>query len=211
MTPSHPGRTRQITRARLRVPPEAAGAWALLRHADEHAKGSPEFDRRMAIVLFDWSVEQAMTTFLQNHNVQCDKYWDRRAAKWVPRADSLDPEHPDVQWKWKYEQLKTRASDLEAHDLDLRYLVPRRQRIVRTYTDSLSWLHDKRNRLYHPAYRPARADREFVTREDVEWARSTALWATQVLFGFDAPEALRKRLPVPRWQRGTPAGSSQGH
>ncbi|ANI59335.1 hypothetical protein [Pseudomonas sp. GR 6-02] len=137
-----------------KLKPWARGPLELIRHAEEHLKGSSDFDRRMVLVSFDNAIEFSIITFLslnplQRNGWQCEK---AQAGKWLHNFHS------------KLEFLE-------------HYVISQLKQEMLVERDELVYYHSIRNELYHNGngFTP--------TQEIVEGIREASHWVFSVLFG----------------------------
>ncbi|WP_157380868.1 hypothetical protein [Burkholderia ubonensis] len=132
----------------------------LLSHAEEHRRGGTDFDKRVALVGFDNSIEVSVITYLGLNPIQ-------RGGRSFEKAK--------VEY-WK-RNFHTKLEFLEGHALDL--AVP--MDIGRA---ELVYYHELRNDLYHSGngFVPA--------AEHLEAIRRAAIWTFSLLFDCDADEIL---------------------
>lgn len=145
----------------------------MLLHAEEHFINGEDFDRRIALISMDNSIEVSITTYLSlNPALRNGKSYEK-----------------DQKERW----LKTYPSKLEflAHEIEQRKLG-----WVISKEDIL-WVHEHRNEQYHGK------DGGVPARLLLDTARSAALWVLSLLFNVqdieqELSKALRERKDKPR-------------
>src|SRR5438034_953762 len=131
------------------------GPFEMLKHAEGHFKAGSDFDKRIALISYDNSIEVAITTFLQLHPSQRGgrTYQNDKVDKWLTNYHSkLD----------FFEQL--------VRDLNLSISATR---------DEVIWYHNLRNELYHSGNGMVPEER------NLKGARTAAIWYFSVLFDVD--------------------------
>jgi hypothetical protein len=159
-----------------KLPPWTDGPFELLVHAEMHLRAGGDFDRRIALISFDNSVEVAITTFLTLHPIQRNGKTYKRddVEKWLgnyhSRLDFLESELATLGKEWIVE----------------------RTHIV--------WAHAQRNEQYHAG------NQGVPDKKCLAIARQAALWVFGILFGIANPEAelnaaVAQNLPSPPHER----------
>ena len=141
--------------------PWAQGLFELIEHADEHAKAGTDFDRRMALISFDNSIELAIVTYLSLDPIQRDnqQFPREEKEKWLKNFHS------------KVEFLEHLVTSILSQQMQ----VPR---------DEIIFYHRVRNEIYH-------GDSEMVPAEKhIRGIRAVALWVFNTLFKSDAESLL---------------------
>ncbi|GJH17781.1 hypothetical protein CBA19CS22_14585 [Caballeronia novacaledonica] len=139
-------------------------SFELLQHADEHRRGASDFDRRMALIGFDNSIEVSVTTYLSLNPTQ-------RGGREYARAQ-VD------EWKKNF-HTKLAFLELHAQTLGVSMEV---ERIV------LAYYHGLRNDLYHAG------NAMVPTEDDLLGLRRGAIWAFSTLFQCDGESMLDQHL-----------------
>jgi hypothetical protein len=132
--------------------PWAYGPFEILLHAEMHYRAGEDFDRRMAMVSFDNSIEVAITTYLSLHPVQ-------RGGRTYAKTD-VDG------WLQNYHS----KIDFFLAECRLRGLA------IVTKQDEIIWFHGVRNNQYHVGGATVPQTRE------LDGVRSAALEIFSVLF-----------------------------
>ena len=134
------------------IPLWAYGPFELLAHADGHMRKGGDFDRRMALISFDNSIEVSISTYLTLHPSQRQerKYCKRDVRKWQEnyhtKLDFLKFAIEEQNSEWK---------------------------VSRT---EITWVHSYRNKQYHSSTMGV------PETKVVEVARSAAIWVFTLLF-----------------------------
>ncbi len=132
--------------------PWAQGPFELIVHAEMHRRDGGDFDRRMALISFDNSIEVSITTYLTLNPIQ------RNGAQY--RREDVD------QW------LKNYHTKLDFFTYELQ----RRSLMEEIEKSEIIWYHDHRNEQYHGG---SRGIPEYRVLEEI---RKAALWVFSVLF-----------------------------
>jgi hypothetical protein len=107
------------------LPPWATGPFELILHAEEHLRKGDDFDRRMALISFDNSIEVSITTYLSLNPIQRGNrtYKNEDVEKWLnnyhSRLDFIDEALKERNVPWKVDKCH------------------------------IIWAHDHRNEQYH--------------------------------------------------------------
>ena len=133
--------------------PWAKGPFELILHAEIHFRKGDDYDRRLALISFDNSVEVAITTYLSLNPIQ-------RAGKEYSREDVE---------RW----LKNYHTKL---DFFFMTALVERSLPVKIEKSVIVWYHDHRNKQYHGGTRGVPGT------DDLEGIRETALWVFSVLY-----------------------------
>jgi len=136
--------------------PWAEGSFELLRHAEEHVRGGSDFDRRMALISFDNSIEVAIFTYLSLNPIQRDntQFPKEQVAKWLTNFHS------------KLEFLEF-------------FVTVKLVRPMEFQRDEIVFYHNLRNEIYHQGT-GVTPDARYLNG-----IRTIALWVFKTLFGFD--------------------------
>jgi hypothetical protein len=147
--------------------PWVYGPFEMLKHAEGHLKANSDFDKRMALISYDNTIEVAITTFLLLHPSQ-------RNGRTYPR-NQVD------QWMINYH---SKLDFLEQHiaSLNLPMNVTR---------DEIIWYHNLRNELYHSGNGMVPEERS------LKGARAAAIWVFSQIFEVDAESLLQSPIPSP--------------
>lgn len=140
--------------------PWAQTPFELLRHAEEHLRGGTDFDRRIAMVGFDNSIEVSVITYLSLNPIQ--------------RGNRPFAREAVANWNRNFH---TKLEFLEAHAQDLG--VP--MEVERAW---LVFYHELRNDLYHAGNGLVPAE------EHLRGIRRGAIWAFSLLFECDGEALL---------------------
>jgi hypothetical protein len=145
--------------------PWAQGPFELIVHAEVHRRDGGDFDRRMALISFDNSIEVSITTYLTLNPIQ------RNGAQY---------KREDVkQWLENYHT----KLDFFTYELQRRSLPEEMEK------SEIIWYHDHRNEQYHGGSRGIPENRE------LEEIRRAALWVFSVLFDVtNVEEVLDKEI-----------------
>lgn len=132
--------------------PWAQGPFELIVHAEMHRRDGGDFDRRMALISFDNSIEVSITTYLTLNPIQ-------RNGMQYPQKDVSC-------WLTNYhEKLNFFTDELQ-----------RRSLLEEIEKSEIIWYHDHRNEQYHGG---ARGIPESRVLDEI---RKAALWVFSVLF-----------------------------
>lgn len=147
--------------------PWARGVFELIRHADEHLNAGSDFDKRMALVTFDNSIELSITTYLKLHHAQ---------------RDGIRFEQVDID-KWLDGDYYPKLTFLET-------FLQRQKKPFKVAKADIEHCHKLRNTLYHESA-------DFVPPvKDLQNARTAALWVFFILFNTDPEPLLRPPTPL---------------
>lgn len=135
--------------------PWASSPFELIQHAEEHWKLGSDFDRRMALISFDNSIEVSITVFISLHPGQ---------------REGL-PLNKDKCSTW-LRNYHTKIDFLEWFNSE-------KQNEMLYTKDLITYYHGLRNELYHGG------SRFVPNLADVEGIRSIALWVFSILFNVD--------------------------
>lgn len=140
--------------------PWAQGPFELIVHAETHLRDGEDFDRRMALISFDNSIEVSITTYLTLNPIQ---------------RNGVEYQREDVdRWLKNYHT----KIDFFADEL-------RRRSIPEDIGKSdIIWYHDHRNEQYHGG---SRGVPEIRVLNEV---RKTSLWVFSVLFSVQNVEQI---------------------
>lgn len=138
----------------------ARKAFELLFHAESHLRGGKDYDRRLALISFDNSIEVSISIYLTLNPIQ-------RGNKHYPKDDV-------EKWLKNYH---TRL-DFFSQEIKQRGLPEHKGK------DQIVWLHEQRNELYHGS---SAGVPELHTLEEI---RAVALWIFSVLFDRSDVEPL---------------------
>lgn len=141
--------------------PWAYGPFELIVYAERHLKGGGDFDKRIALINFDNSIEASITTFLQLHPSQ--------------RNGLTYPRQQTDQWLANYH------SKLDFFE---QYITNINEPIEIT-RDEIIWYHQLRNELYHSGKGMVPEERS------INGIRKAALWIFSKLFDADAATLLQ--------------------
>lgn len=152
--------------------PWAIGPFELILHAEEHLRKGEDFDRRIALISFDNSIEVSLTTYLSLHPIQRgDRTYKRDDIdKWLnnyhTKLDFLDGELQSRNLGWKVEK------------------------------SHIIWLHEHRNEQYHGGSKGT------PEKHVLSLIREAAIWIFSVLYDVSNLEqtlesAIAARLPRP--------------
>lgn len=132
--------------------PWAARPFELIHHAEIHYRRGSDYDRRLALISFDNSIEVSITTYLALNPIQRgDRQYDRKdVEKWMNNFHSkLDFFVMEIQ-KRSLPEYKEKAE--------------------------IIWYHDQRNEHYHGGRFGV------PEKETLDGIRQVALWVFSVLF-----------------------------
>lgn len=134
------------------IKPWARKAFELIFHAEHHWRSGSDYDKRLAVISFDNSIEASISVYLGLNPIQ-------RGDRHYPRVD--------VQiWLKNYHT----KLDFFNQELNSRGLPEHRDKA------HIVWLHEQRNELYHGS---SGSVPEINTLEEI---RFVALWVYSVLF-----------------------------
>lgn len=147
------------------LPPWARGPFELLVHAEGHLLGGDDFDRRIALISFDNTIEVAITTYLTLNPIQRGNrnYAKADIEKWLANYYAkLD---------FFEEELATRGITWEVEK------------------SHIIWTHDHRNEQYHSGHKGT------PEKRDLALIRKAALWVFSVLYDVsDAEQQLTQAI-----------------
>lgn len=148
--------------------PWAYGPFELLQHAEGHLSNGSDFDKRMALISFDNSIEASITTFLQLHPTQRGgrTFNKEQVQKWLANY------HSKLRFFEEYaktEELSNNAS-----------------------VDEIVWFHNLRNELYHSG------NGMVPERRALAGARAAAIDVFSGLFEVEADDLLAEKAPAPK-------------
>ena len=132
--------------------PWARGPFELILHAEIHYRKGDDYDRRLALISFDNSIEVSITTYLSLNPIQ-------RKGKTYRKEDV-------VRWTVNYH------SKLEFFEAE----IGERGEVEEVGKDVIVWYHEHRNEQYHGGTRGV------PENETLEGIRKAALWVFSVLF-----------------------------
>lgn len=156
--------------------PWAKGPFELILHAEIHYLRGEDYDRRLALISFDNSIEVSITSYLSLNPIQ-------RGAREYSRQDV-------EAWKRNFHsKLDFFALEVESRGLK-----------TKIGKDLMVWYHDHRNEQYHGG------SRGVPEQETLDGIRQAALWVFSVLFEISnveqlLEEAYRQRVPGHHRQR----------
>ena len=138
--------------------PWERGPFELIVHAEAHFRGGRDFDRRMAIISYDNSIEVSIHTYLDLHPIQRlnREYKTDQIRIW------LENYHSKIDFF--IEEVSSRGLSLVCDKAEF------------------VWYHKVRNGQYHTG------DPTIPQGEDVEGIREAALWVFGVLFEIEDME-----------------------
>lgn len=134
------------------IKPWARKAFELIFHAEHHWRRGHDYDKRLALISFDNSIEVCVSVYLGLNPIQ-------RGNRSYPTADVQ-------QWLRNYHT----KLDFFKQELDARGLPEHRDKA------HIVWLHEQRNELYHGS---SGSVPEITTLEEM---RFVALWVYSILF-----------------------------
>lgn len=136
----------------LAAKPWARKAFELLFHAESHFRGGTDYDKRLALISFDNSIEVSISIYLALNPIQ---------------RGNREYKKDDVRtWLHNYHS----KLDFFSEEVGRRGLPEHRGKA------QIVWLHEQRNELYHGS---TGGVPEIQTLEDI---RGTAFWIFSVLF-----------------------------
>ncbi|MFZ5368996.1 MAG: hypothetical protein ACOZCE_12285 [Spirochaetota bacterium] len=145
-----------------RLKPWSIKPFELLFHAEMHIQKGTDYDRRLALVSFDNSIEVSITTYLTLNPIQRENrsYSRTDVAKWLTNYHT--------------------KLDFFFSELTMRKLP--------TYSgkDEIVWLHDQRNEQYHGS------SAGVPSIDTLNEIRKIAIWVFSVLFNIPDVESLLK-------------------
>ncbi len=140
--------------------PWATRPFELIVHAEIHYRRGSDYDRRLALISFDNSIEVSITTYLSLHPIQ-------RGNRQYSR-DNVE--------KWKHDYHS--KLDFFAEEINNRGLPEYKDKA------EIVWYHNQRNEQYHGA---GSGVPEKKTLDDI---RYVALWIFSVLFEYVEVETI---------------------
>ena len=143
-----------------KLKPWANGPFEQILHAEIHRLNGDDFDRRIALISFDNSIEVSITTYLTLNPIQ-------RGGREYSKED-VD------KWRISYH---TKLDFFEA-ELQRRDIQPK------VGKDEIIWYHSIRNDQYHGGTRGVPEER------DLSGIRQVALWVFSVLFDVPDTEQI---------------------
>jgi hypothetical protein len=159
--------------------PWAKGPFELLLHAELHRRDGDDFDRRIAVISYDNSIEVAITTYLSLNPIQ--------------RANRQYARQQVEQWLYNYHtRLDFFMVEIQARGLTVVY---EKAEIV--------WYHDVRNDQYHGGTATV------PQWEQVEGIRKAAIWVFSVLFEVGDTELRLEAAVTSRLNQDVPARSGE--
>lgn len=132
--------------------PWAARPFELIHHAEIHYRRGNDYDRRLALISFDNSIEVSITTYLSLNPIQRgNRQYDRKdVEKWINNFHS--------------------KLDFFSLEIQKRGLPEYKEKAV------IVWYHDQRNEHYHGG------GFGVPEKETLDGIRQVALWVFSVLF-----------------------------
>ena len=145
----------------LESKPWARKAFELLFHAEAHLRVGEDYDKRLALISFDNSIEVSIHTYLDLHHNQRGgkKYKEEDVKVWLGGTF-----HPKVEFF--IGEIKRRG-------------LPERMG-----KEHIGWLHDQRNEIYHGS------SGGVPEKKTLNEIRDAALWVFSVLFDITDIESL---------------------
>lgn len=147
------------------LPPWATGPFELILHAEEHLRKGDDFDRRMALISFDNSIEVSITTYLSLNPIQRGNrtYKKDDVERWLnnyhSRLDFLDDALKERGLQWKVDK------------------------------GHIIWAHDQRNEQYHSGSKGT------PEKPVLSIIKEAALWIFGLLFDIsDVEQILQKQI-----------------
>ena len=147
------------------LPPWATGPFELILHAEEHLRKGDDFDRRIALISFDNSIEVSITTYLSLNPIQRGNrtYKKDDVEKWLnnyhSKLDFLDEALKERGLPWKVDK------------------------------GHIIWAHDHRNEQYHSGSKGTPEKQVLLI------IKEAALWIFGLLFDIsDVEEILQKQI-----------------
>lgn len=145
-----------------KLKPWAIRPFELIFHAEIHHCRGSDYDRRLALISFDNSIEVSITTYLSLNPIQ-------RGNREYPKADV-------AKWKHNYHT----KLDFFSEEIQKRGLPEYKDKA------EIVWYHDQRNGQYHGD------GAGVPEKETLEGIRQVALWVFSVLFETSDIEAKLK-------------------
>lgn len=139
----------------ISLPPWANGPFELLVCAERHLRAGDDFDRRIALIIFDDAIEVSISTYLTLHPIQ-------RGGRTYERKD-VEVWLNNYHTKLEFVKVELANRELSWH-VEYGHII---------------WAHDHRNEQYHGG------KRGIPDKEVLSIARTTALWVFGLLFDID--------------------------
>lgn len=136
----------------MSLKPWVRGPFELLLHGEIHHRSDGDFDRRIALISFDNSIEVSVATYLSLHP-------SLRGGRTYKKEDI-------ERWSTNF-HTKLDFIDIECES---------RQAFPRIDREYLVWYHDQRNEQYHGG------KSQTPSRHDLEGIREAAFWVFTMLF-----------------------------
>jgi hypothetical protein len=149
----------------MSLPPWAFGAFELLLHAELHYRAGNDFDRRIALISFDNSIEVSISTYLSLHPMQRKNrvYQNTDVTNWLKNFNTM--------LEFLEKECQQRSVNMEA---DLAHML---------------WYHKIRNEQYHEG------KATIPNADSLSGIRHAALWAFSMLYEVaDVEKLLEDRL-----------------
>ena len=140
--------------------PWARGPFELILHAEKHLRDGGDFDRRMAHIGFDNSIEVSISTYLSLHPIH-------RGGKQYQKKDVEN-------WVKDYH---TKLEFLE-HEMASRGIQPL------VTKEDIVWYHDIRNKQYHGEFSG------IPEQHNLQGVRKAAIWVFSILYDISNVEGL---------------------
>lgn len=134
------------------IKPWAQKAFELIFHAEHHFRNGTDYDKRLALISFDNSIEVSITIYLNLHPSQ-------RGGREIKNDD-------------KEKSLRSYFSKLEFYESEL----IERGLTVHKDKGTIQWLHEQRNELYHGS------SGGVPTLDTLQEIRFVATWIYSILF-----------------------------
>ena len=149
-----------------RINPWANGPFELLVHAEAHFQKGEDFDRRIALISFDNSIEVSITTYLSLHPIQ-------RGNKQYSKEDVEN-------WTRSY-HAKLDFLERELPERGLPWVVDK---------SHIIWAHDQRNEQYHSGSKGTPEKKVLVL------IRKASLWIFCLLFEIQDIEKVLEQAVI---------------
>ena len=149
----------------MSLPPWAFGAFELLLHAELHYRAGNDFDRRIALISFDNSIEVSISTYLSLHPMQRKnrQYANADIAKWLTNFNAM--------LDFLSQECVQRSVNMGA---DVAHML---------------WYHKIRNEQYHEG------KATIPNADSLSGIRHAALWAFSMLYEvMDVEKLLETRI-----------------
>ncbi|WP_281184447.1 hypothetical protein [Trichlorobacter lovleyi] len=154
--------------SKLGLKPWAERPFELINHAEIHFRRESDYDRRLAIISFDNSIEVSITTYLTLHPSQRGNrsYENKMVEQWLHNFHS--------------------KSDF--------FLLENKNRGLPEYTEKgeIVWYHEQRNECYHGG------GFSVPTKKTLEGIRKLALWVFSVLYDTTDVESMLEMAIINR-------------